>query len=179
MILLGMIIGWLCRGSIKNLEHLSLSGFTYIILAFSMQALLWIDFFTIKALISVKPYIHIFSYLPLLVFVYLNRKHRGMLPIGVGILLNLLVITANSGYMPVDYTKLSETVQEDFLSGEESPIHIPIGEETRLLLLSDIVKVPYKKRGVISIGDIILAGGLLIFIHQGMTTKSPNKKEVS
>ena len=173
IILLGVIIGWLFQGRFKNLEHLSLKGFAFAILAFSMQALLWIDFFTIKVLIPVKPFVHILSFLPLLVFVYLNRKHRGMLLIGVGILLNLLVITANSGYMPVDYTKLSATVQEEFLSGEESPIHIPISEKTRLLYLSDIVRVPYKKNRVISIGDILLAGGLLILIHRGMTAKPP------
>ena len=50
---------------------------------------------------SVHVYILLLSYLALLVMVWMNRRLPGMALLGLGLLLNLVVILANGGYMPI------------------------------------------------------------------------------
>ncbi len=177
---IGLIIGWLRGGKLRHLEALPLPGWPLAVLALFLQAALWIDFgLNWEILRPFAHTLHLISYLPLLLFLVLNRKSLGMLVIGLGLLMNLTVIAANGGAMPVDPAKLEPPLQEELLSGAGSPVHIPLTENTKLAFLSDRIKMPYGESNIISIGDIILAVGLLVIIQQGMQKPAVKRRRKS
>src|SRR5690606_18767158 len=107
-ILLGLIIGWLRRGKVSHLAALNLAWWHLILLGLAIKLALMIDFNLGRSLLApAAPYLHAISYIPLLVFVYLNRRRRGMILMGLGLLLNLIVIAANRGFMPVNTALLT------------------------------------------------------------------------
>jgi hypothetical protein len=101
------------------------------------------------------------------VFVWLNRRIPGMPVVLVGLVLNLLVITANGGWMPVS----PETASQ--LPGGSPPSEVTPGirvgdkdillrpEDTRLELLADRFQLPewLGYRAAYSLGDVFAAAG--------------------
>jgi hypothetical protein len=99
------------------------------------------------------------SYVPLLLFVWLNRNLTGIWIAGIGILMNFTVIAANGG-MPV----LLEAAR---LAGETGDLvfdakHVLLDESTRIPFLADIIPLP---GAVLSLGDVFLAIGVAVFLE--------------
>jgi len=171
-ILLGIIIGWLIKGRIRNLNNIELKGWPLIICAVAIQAFLLIDFNYLSGYLSSSyRYLYIFSFILLLLFALMQKRQAGIILIGIGILLNLIVITANQGKMPVDTTRLPESVVIELSAGEMSPFHSAAGDNTIFKLLGDWIPVWYKKNRLLSIGDIFLAVGVTIYIPDNMKIK--------
>jgi len=81
----------------------------------------------------------------------------------LGTLLNIVVIVVNGGYMPVDSAALAASGATAELA--ERPRYrrdVAISDATRLPLLADVLVGPawLPRGGVISIGDVLLVGGL-------------------
>ncbi|MBT8213109.1 MAG: DUF5317 domain-containing protein [Acidimicrobiia bacterium] len=98
------------------------------------------------------------SYLPLLFVAWINRARSGMWLIGLGILMNFVVIAVNQG-MPV----LPEAIA---LAGgtadlASDPKHIVLDASTLLPFLADIIPLP---QNVISMGDVVLGVGIGVFL---------------
>ena len=115
------------------------------------------------------PVILVASQLLLLVFIWFNRDWVGIKILGLGLLLNLLVITLNGGLMPIapetvqalyPQTPLS-TWQTWFLPGRSKNILLPI-EDTRLPWLSDFILVPewFPTTWALSPGDLFIVLGV-------------------
>lgn len=111
------------------------------------------------------------------VFVFLmiwfNRKYAGLWFIGVGALLNALVMMFNGGRMPVDVGRLSTeaymTEALDLILKGADNKHVAIDATTKIPALADIYSVPgFLGLGMplISIGDIIIAVGLFLLCIQ-------------
>jgi hypothetical protein len=88
-----------------------------------------------------------------------------------GVALNLLVITANGGYMPQSAEARLAARGATLLETETLPrLHNvkPIDESTRLPFLGDVVAQPkwIPRASVISIGDLFLATGLGLWAFQ-------------
>jgi hypothetical protein len=84
---------------------------------------------------------------------FVNRAIPGVWLIGVGSLLNEVVILANGG-MPVDPQALAA-------SGKPPPsdgLHVILGPDTRLSLLADVLLAPVVNN-IYSVGDVVLAVG--------------------
>ena len=99
------------------------------------------------------------SYIPLLGVVALNQRMPGMWITGIGILMNFTVIALNRG-MPV----LPEAIE---LAGGDPGMtldakHVVLDGMSRLPFLGDIIPMP---GSVISLGDVLLAIGLGVFIE--------------
>jgi len=111
------------------------------------------------------------SQVALLLFVVLNRHLPGAALFALGIVLNIVVMVANDGWMPITPEAYSFIHPERVVAvGERPPaskgVILP-QSETRLWILSDIVAVELPwRRTAVSIGDILLIAGAGQFIFQ-------------
>lgn len=98
----------------------------------------------------------------------LNRHLPGLTWVAAGLSLNFLVIALNGGLMPV-----SEAAQQiagmPALTGPNMNV-VPMGPETRLPFLGDILPVPawMPFANVFSPGDVLIALGGVIFIQKAL-----------
>ncbi|MDW7740297.1 MAG: DUF5317 domain-containing protein [Bacillota bacterium] len=171
-VLIGLIIGWLRNGKVKNLGKSSFSLWFIMFIAIAIQILIWVDYtFLPGYLASYYPYLYTLSFFLLVTFIIFQGWQFGIVIIGIGILLNFLVIAANDGKMPVDITKMPPEAAEELIASDSSPFHTAMTEETPLAILGDRISVPYKKNQLLSIGDIILAAGVTFYIQHNMRKK--------
>ncbi len=107
------------------------------------------------------------SYVLLVLFVAANLRRPGLAILGIGLLLNFLPIIANGGLMPVT----PETLARAHISSEAQPgdwIHnskdvLKLRDDAHLWFLSDrLVWAELPGLRVFSIGDLLIAGGLLV-----------------
>lgn len=105
----------------------------------------------------------------LLAFVWRNRQLTGMKIFGVGLALNLLVISLNGGLMPMSpetagalFPELPASIwAEGFRPGRSKNIILPTGN-TRLAFLSDALLLPawFPWTRALSLGDLLIALGI-------------------
>jgi Family of unknown function (DUF5317) len=112
------------------------------------------------------------SYILLISFAVVNLPRPGFLIIGLGLLLNFLPIVANGGLMPVTAESLAKIGQLERIEGRAEGDAIPrtknvfkSEDDTYFYVLSDRLVfdnplyVP-----ILSIGDLVIAGGLLVTV---------------
>jgi hypothetical protein len=81
----------------------------------------------------------------------------------LGTALNLAVILANGGYMPIDPAAFeSSGGAAEMADRPRYRRDVPLSSETRLAALADVLLAPdwLPRRGVVSIGDLLLVAGL-------------------
>lgn len=170
-IILAILIGYILRGKLANLESVDLKGLYYVIAAFALE---FIVVMTIRNGILSKGMltfcIDLIMYGLLCLFVYINRKNPYVITMGIGFMLNALPIFLNGGAMPVDL----EVYKAVGISGEltKEGLYTAINESTKLWFLGDIFPYKFISRLVISIGDIVIAAGLMLLVITGMRKKN-------
>lgn len=109
------------------------------------------------------------SHLLVLGWIAANRYRPGMALVFAGLAMNAVVIAANGG-MPVDPQAITRLGIEapEALYGK----HVLMTESTRLAFLADIYALP-PLRTIISVGDVVLAAGLVPLVGHLMTYRSP------
>ncbi len=112
----------------------------------------------------------------------LNHRLPGLKFIGAGLLMNLLVIAANGGYMPVHLDSIQAAgfgdVMEILARGETYEKSIVLDERTRLGFLADVFAVPkpLPLSGVFSPGDVVVSLGVFWFFQEIMVARPPKPK---
>jgi Family of unknown function (DUF5317) len=117
-----------------------------------------------------KRLLFVLSYLLLLCFIARNLPRAGIAIIGIGVLLNLLPIVTNGGLMPVTAENLAKAGQTQHIEGRREGDAIPYSknvlrarDDTHFYELSDrIVWDNAFFFRVFSLGDVVIAGGLLV-----------------
>lgn len=104
------------------------------------------------------------SQLVVLTWVLTNRRQRGMAMIGLGLLLNAVVMGAN-GAMPVDPDAVRRLGVDEVVVAPGK--HELMTTRTRLPWLADVLPIP-PIRTVVSIGDLVLAAGIATLVHHLM-----------
>ena len=93
-----------------------------------------------------------------------NVHLPGLPLVGIGLLLNLMVVLANAA-MPVSLHAAARAgVATTQLRAGDQPGHEPAGRRTRLARLADIVPVAFPHREVVSPGDVSVAAGLALYV---------------
>ncbi|MBT8197522.1 MAG: DUF5317 domain-containing protein [Acidimicrobiia bacterium] len=103
------------------------------------------------------------SYLPLLLVAWINRTRSGMWLVGLGILMNFVVIAVNQG-MPVLPEAITLAGGTADLAAD--PKHVVLDTSTLLPFLADIIPIP---QNVISMGDVVLGVGIGVFLDDQLT----------
>jgi len=170
-VVFALLAGWLKGGKLRLLAEIKLYGIWLIPLALAVQALVyWAAVKGIRLGPSwLAPVLHTASYGLLLIFVLLNFQGPGVRVLGLGILLNAVVIGFNGGLMPVDPAYLPEPNRLALLAGQGT--HSLMTEKTSLSFLADrlFLYVPGLRREWFSIGDILIDIGVFVLIFENMT----------
>lgn len=162
---LGLVVGWLTGGKLRNLADSSLGRSWLLFLGLAMQVIVdldagrtdWLGADGGFALLAA-------SHGVIAVWIVTNRRRPGMPLIGLGLLTNAAVIWSN-GAMPVDPAAITA------LGGDGLVVppgkHELLTPATLLPLLAD--RIPLRAlRTIISVGDVILAAGILPFVSSLM-----------
>jgi hypothetical protein len=166
-ILLGLVIGLVRHRGLAYLAALKLRAGWLVLGAVLLQML-------ILPLGPAKPiltwgmeYLHILSYLLLLLFVAINYRERALWVMALGMLSNFLVITVNGGRMPASLEALraagrTATVERLLTEGVSGNV-ILMSEQTKLNFLGDILWLPswVPLANAFSIGDLLLGLGVV------------------
>ena len=121
----------------------------------------------------VQQILFLISFVLLLVFIWINRHLNGVLVIGAGVILNLVVILANAGFMPISPETLLRINPGTELSAWQANLHyggskdIILGKgDTNLWFLSDIfiIPSPFPFPVAFSVGDIVIAIGIIYLL---------------
>ena len=111
-------------------------------------------------------------------FTLANLRLPGVALMGLGLLLNALVVLANGLAMPVSVAAAERAglSRADLRLGDD-PLHVERTGSTRLGWLGDVVAVPLPLRPqVVSAGDVLLASGVGLFLCLG--TRPPQRSGV-
>jgi hypothetical protein len=120
------------------------------------------------------------SQLLLLFFVWLNRKQSAFWVLGVGLVLNLIVIGLNGGLMPISPETLAQmgagqSVESEQIGsrvGGSKDILLPAAQ-TRLAWLSDRFLLPiwFPSKAAFSLGDVFIALGAFWWLWESGNSK--------
>jgi hypothetical protein len=122
------------------------------------------------------------SHLLLLLFVWRNRRLWGIQILGIGVLCNLAVIVANSGFMPITPETLVQINPTSTLAQWHLGAHygyskdiILSHEATRLWALSDILVLPhpFPRPTAFSLGDLLIATGIVALLQGHVRLPTP------
>lgn len=176
-IILGILIGSLRSGKISNLEDLKFKAFIPLLGVFVFDLVL--RFFIVKStsalatkLFSYYPYFNLLLYLFIIFILEINKNLKYLRIVEAGFVLNYLPMIANGGKMPISkeaLISLNKTREIDLLVQDKFLTHSLINESTRFKALCDTIPIKYFFPKVISLGDIFLALGLVLFISYYMT----------
>ncbi len=179
-IVAGIAVALLRRGSLRRLADLRIRLGWLAVLCLMVQFwLVYQPMDRIEADRNLHAAILMASYTVLATVVWANRRVGGMAAVGVGLLLNLSVMAANGGFMPVSpeavlAAKLRPPESLD-AAGSRLPRSKDIlltAEQTRLWLLSDVIVVPAAPgTRIYSIGDLVVGLGIFLVVHGAMVPR--------
>jgi hypothetical protein len=119
----------------------------------------------------------VLSYLFLSLVIWINRRIPGMVLLEIGLLLNLAVMLANGGYMPITpdaMASIGNGGQVEMIEpGTRDPASkdiVLLREQTRLWILSDIFVLakPFPLPTAFSLGDVLIAWGLFQVVQHAL-----------
>ena len=159
-----VVVGWLAGGRLTRLAGDPLPGRPWLLAAAVAQ---------LAAVVAPSRASYVLlmtaSAAAALTFLVRNRMRSGVPLVGLGLVLNAVVVAAN-GAMPVSrYAAERAGVQVDVIAVGADPRHVLAEDETVLRWLGDVVPVPLPLRPeVVSPGDMLVAAGLAQFVVAGM-----------
>lgn len=169
---LSILAAMLRGGDLLTLGKVSFRHSWLIVAGLLIQMLIFSSWWeSMSACAMWTPHIYTLSMLLLLLAVGLNRTLPGMVPLGVGVLLNALAIWINGGQMPASLWALQTAglpPSGNAAASWQSYNSILMDESTRLWLLCDIFALPksWPMANIFSIGDVLISLGGVIFVQR-------------
>lgn len=173
-VIIGIIIGMIRNGKFTNITDIRIRGLFLVVLSVAVQVS---PIFLVK-IEPVREYLYIFPFISLVLMslaILVNISRKGMKVIFLGALLNIAVMALNNFYMPVDFaslewaglTPLLESIKSGSVIG-----YMNIENATTIgTYLGKILPIPsiYPLSKVLSIGDIIITIGIILFFQGEMS----------
>jgi hypothetical protein len=184
IILIFAAIALITGGRIDNLKNIRFR-YSWLVLAAVAIKLVTNSSFrhTLGIPDPLAPKLYMASLALVALFVVLNLQLRGLALIGLGLISNLLVIYANSGYMPLkrEYFEIIASPEELELINQGLPAYnyIATGPDTMFYYLSDIFLMPHWIfiTRVFSIGDVLITIGGCLFVWSYLKKPAGNYEE--
>ena len=168
-ILLGLLLALVRRGDLRRLASLHFRWWWLVVGAFLLKfAVVRLSSGGVSWMATAGPSLHILVYALVLLPLILNRGLPGMRLVAAGTALNLAVIAANQGRMPVLETAVALAGKAhtlDRLRAGSDAIHAVVTPETALPWLGDWIPFPFPLATVVSPGDVLLAVGVILLIN--------------
>jgi len=172
-IFLALLIGFMAKGTLGNLLSIQWRGLYLPVGAVLLETIA--DQLHERILLGsgITLGIQVLVYGLLVAFFVINYRISGLKLVGVGVLMNVLVVFANGGYMPVS-TSMAEAYGfvETLTLLKQGAIfgHAVLTPETTLSLLGDWIHIPppYWFPKSVSPGDLIMDLGFMVTIITGM-----------
>jgi hypothetical protein len=171
LVVFAVLLGYVLGGRLRRFENLRINRWGLAIVGASLTAVL--NLFPTLSVAGIPdtvlgPVLLALSYLLLAVFLISNRWIPAGYVMILGLLLNLVVVVANGG-MPVRAEAITKSggdpaVLQDSTVGK----HHLMTEEDVLWQLGDVIGVPEPIGVVLSVGDVLLYGGIVYSIVQIM-----------
>ncbi|MBC7238062.1 MAG: DUF5317 domain-containing protein [Chloroflexi bacterium] len=185
-LVVSLLVALVRGGKLLNLANISLRLGWLALLAFAAQALvIYAPLPRGQGLLAPRSLFLLTSYGVLIVVILANRRLPGMCLIGLGLLLNLTVMVANGGFMPVAPEALAKAGLSGLALGQEAGARLRATKDillpremTRLWPLSDVFAIPPPLGSVFSLGDLVLAIGLFVLLQRVMV-QSSSKEEMT
>lgn len=170
-------IGFLAGGSLSNIKYAGLRLAILPCAAFLLEASIGL----IGKFVDAPPSewlgkVVCMEYLLLTAFIWINHRMRGMDMLGAATLVNFIVIAANGFRMPVtpiiyEYPELYHFVER--IQTGDLPEYVLVDWNGPLWFLGDTLPLG---TGLASIGDLMMALGVMTVIIDMMMTKPPRRK---
>ncbi len=176
---LALLIGLAAVGGrVGNLAHVNVKWAWLAPLAFLMQAyLIFFPADTAGGLLSARSLLLTISHCLLFAVVWQNRDLGGVKLIGLGLLLNFLVMVANGGFMPITPDALARIgydgnvaqMETGYIVGRTKNVVAEPGD-AMLWFLSDIMVIPrpFPIPTALSLGDVLIVSGVFLFLRESM-----------
>ena len=186
---LGLVLGLLRGGSLRNLATLRVRHPWLPLLAFGLQA----GFFLLPdALTSIPAWVRtaivILTYGGMISFLLLNLALPGSRLLLAGAALNAAVMSANYGFMPVTPEALARAGHTGYIVSQGSYSFVQRSkdivlerQDTRLWFLSDVfgIPAPLPFSSNFSPGDLLIGAGAAWLIYVGLTKPLGASKRAS
>lgn len=187
-VILSLIVGKIRKGKFRNLEKVEIKAWYLLLIAAIIQIISSIikgSGFQLNGFVLEDYffYLHILSYILMLICVLLNLNKNSMKVFLIGVVLNFIVIFANGGKMPVSlngFKGINDNIGVELPISDFDIKHQAITDDTKLVYLGDIILVskPYPISRIFSIGDIFIMIGLFMFLQEAMVVAEDKIEEV-
>ena len=176
---LALLLGLVALGGrASDLTHVQVKWGWLAPLAFLMQA--YLIFFPAERagdVLSPRSLLLVASQVLLFVVIWQNRHLSGIKVIGLGLLLNSLVMVLNGGFMPITpetlvqigYDGNASQLETGYIVGRTKNVVAEPGEAS-LWFLSDVMVIPrpFPIPTALSLGDLLIVLGVFFFLREAM-----------
>ena len=168
-IALGVLIGRLAGGRLRNLERVHFVWWKLALAGFAVQLVLFAGPVA-ERIGSLGAPIYVVSTLAVMAALLRNLRYPGLIVVAIGAALNLIPVLANGGAMPSAPEAWRVLTGVAALPVTHFSNSVLIGPETLFPFLGDIFvwPRPLPLANVFSVGDAIIAVGAIIFLIVAM-----------
>lgn len=179
LIILALAIGWISKGKLSRLADANIKHIWLIFIPLASYALAWVP--SLAKLPWFLGASAIVEKIALIVLVLLNIRIPGMSLALVGVALNFVALSFNSGMMPTSTKALSVALGRQGVKKFETAYHprnSVMTQSTRVPYLCDVI--PAKQflvaPVIYSVGDLVMSLGTVIVIVALMRTPLPHEQ---
>jgi hypothetical protein len=185
LILLALLAGWIFGGKFWRLADAKIRHAWLIFVPVSFYVISWgaAYFVSTHKLGWLFGFFAISEKIALIAFAAINVRLPGTKLIVIGLLLNLIAVSANHGMMPADPDDLAIVYGKGYVASAKAAPHIRsavMDASTELSFLCDIIaaKRPFVLiPAVFSVGDLVMGAGIMLAIIALMRTPLPQERK--